>query len=212
MWVMPNAVRKASGADSGERALALLGGCVGRGAGRASKNITSIAIRCVTERCIARVGGAGVAEIEERARAVGRARRAGPKVLGAAETAKRLGSDAYAGALIDMRAGTIQPWPTRAVSRERRSPPGAVIHTQKRRLRGRANGARLDPQNRRQGAVVADWVAVATEAYGGAPWPQGRREQIRSALFRLRHAAARAPICKPRSCRGARDAGTRRRS
>jgi glycine/D-amino acid oxidase-like deaminating enzyme len=33
------------------------------------------------------------------------------------------------------------------------------------------------------GAVEAGWVAVATDAYGGAPWPQGRREQILMPYF-----------------------------
>ena len=33
------------------------------------------------------------------------------------------------------------------------------------------------------GRVAADWIAVATDAYGGAPWPQGRREQIRLPYF-----------------------------
>ena len=127
------------------------------------------------------VGASGLAEIEERARQwASAARRSGS--LSAAEAAKRIGSDAYAGALIDMRAGTIQPLAyARGLARAAIA-AGAAVHTQSpARAAERTGGAwtlRAD-----KGAVEADWVVVATDAYGGAPWPQGRREQIRLPYF-----------------------------
>ncbi len=52
------------------------------------------------------------------------------KALDAAEAAARIGSDAYAGALIDMRAGTIQPLAyARGLARAAIA-AGAAIHTQ----------------------------------------------------------------------------------
>ncbi|MGO7428483.1 FAD-dependent oxidoreductase, partial [Rhizobium ruizarguesonis] len=54
------------------------------------------------------VGADGLKEIEDRA-AQWSARGAAVTLLDAAETAKRIGSDAYTGSLLDKRAGTLQP-------------------------------------------------------------------------------------------------------
>jgi glycine/D-amino acid oxidase-like deaminating enzyme len=107
MWVMPREFPKALGADYGERALTLLGGAPGL----VWEAIKTYAIDCDpvrngTLQCA--VGAEGLAEIEERARQWSE-RGAPVSVLSAAETAKRIGSEAYAGALLDLRAGTIQP-------------------------------------------------------------------------------------------------------
>ena len=104
------------------------------------------------------------------------------RALSAAETAKRIGADAYAGALLDLRAGTIQPLAyARGLARAAIA-AGAAINTRSAvRAAERTGGAwRLTTDG---GTVEADWVAVATDAYGGAPWPQGRREQVRLPYF-----------------------------
>jgi len=180
MWVMPREFPKALGPEYGERALTLLGGAPGL----VWDIIKTHAIDCDpgrngTLQCA--VGAGGLAEIEERARQWGE-RGAPVRVLSAAETAKRIGSEAYAGALLDLRAGTIQPLAyARGLARAAVA-AGAAIYTQSPvHAAERTGGAwRLTTAG---GALEADWVAVATDAYGGAPWPQGRREQVRLPYF-----------------------------
>ncbi len=180
MWVMPREMPKALGPDYGERTLSLLGDAPSQ----VWESIAKYAIDCDPVRngtlhCA--VGASGVAEIEERARQMGE-RGAPVRVLSAAEAATRIGSDAYAGALIDMRAGTIQPLAYARGLAGAAIAAGAAVHTQSpARAAERTGGAwtlRAD-----KGAVEADWIVVATDAYGGAPWPQGRREQIRLPYF-----------------------------
>jgi glycine/D-amino acid oxidase-like deaminating enzyme len=180
MWVMPREFPKALGPDYGERALAFLGGAPAL----VWETIEKHAIDCDpvhkgTLQCA--VGRSGLAEIEERASQWGE-RGAPVRVLTAAETAKRIGSEAYAGALLDLRAGTIQPLSyARGLARAAIA-AGAAIHTRSAvRAAERSGGAwRLATEG---GTVEAGWIAVATDAYGGAPWPQGRREQVRLPYF-----------------------------
>ncbi len=180
MWVMPREFPKALGADYGERALTLLGDAPAL----VWETIEKHAINCDpmpngTLQCA--VGAEGLAEIEERARQWGE-RGAPIRALSAAETAKRIGSDAYPGALLDLRAGTIQPLAyARGLARAAIA-AGAAINTRSAvRAAERTSGAwRLTTDG---GTVEADWVAVATDAYGGAPWPQGRREQVHLPYF-----------------------------
>ena len=187
MWVMPSDIPKALGADYGERILTLLGG----GPAAVWDMIENHAIDCEAVRngtlhCA--VGAEGLKEIEERAEQW-RARGAPVRALSAAETAKRTGSMAYAGALLDLRAGTLQPLAyVRGLARAAIG-AGAVVHTQSPvRAAERSNGKwtlRTDA-----GAAVADWIVIATDAYGGAPWPQGRREQVLLPYFNF----ATAPL------------------
>ena len=180
MWVMPREFPKALGADYGERALTLLGGAPAL----VWETIANHAIDCDpvrkgTLQCA--VGASGLAEIAERARQWDE-RGAPVRVLTAAEAAERIGSDAYAGALLDLRAGTIQPLAyARGLARAAIA-AGAWVHTRSAvRAAERTRGAWLLITD--GGAVEADWVAVATDAYGGAPWPQGRREQVHLPYF-----------------------------
>ncbi len=180
MWVMPREVVKALGPDYGERTLSLLGGAPAE----VFETIDKCAIDCDPVRngtlhCA--VGASGLEEIEERARQLGE-RGAPVRVLSAAETATRIGSKAYAGALIDMRAGTIQPLAyARGLARAAIA-AGAAIHTLSPVGAAERTGG-LWTLHTGNGAVAADWIVVATDAYGGAPWPQTRREQIRLPYF-----------------------------
>ncbi len=175
MWVMPSEVPRVLGADYGERVLTLLGGgpaVVWDTIGKYS--IDCDPVRNGTLHCAA--GRSGVADNEERARQWGE-RGAPVRALSAAETAERLGSDAFAGSLLDLRAGTIQPLSyARGLARAAIA-AGAAMHTQSP-VRAAERTVRSWTLRTDAGSVAADWVAVATEAYGGAPWPQGRREQI----------------------------------
>ncbi len=180
MWVLPNDMIEALGADYGERALDLLGNAPAAVWEMIAKHgIDCDPVHNGTLHCA--VGRAGAAEIAERARQWG-ARGAPVKPLSSEETARRVGSAAYSGALLDMRAGTIQPLGyVRGLARAAIG-AGAAIHTQSavRMAERAAAGWRLATD---RGSVTADWVIVATDAYGGAPWPQPRREQIHLPYF-----------------------------
>jgi glycine/D-amino acid oxidase-like deaminating enzyme len=187
MWVLPSEMIEALGADYGERALALLGNAPAA----VWETIEKHAIDCEpvpngTLHCA--VGRAGVAEVAERARQWG-ARGAPVRTLSAEETAKRIGSTAFSGALVDMRAGTLQPLGyARGLARAAIA-TGAAIYTGSPVRAAERTGIGWTVRTGR-GSVAADWVVVATDAYGGAPWPQPRREQIHLPYFNF----ATAPL------------------
>ena len=181
MWLAPDELVKRLGADYGERLLKLLGD----GPSEVEALIGKHAIDCEfvrngTLHCA--TGQSGLAKIEERCAQWG-ARGAPVKVLSREETARRIGVDVYAGALLDLRAGTIQPLAyARGLARAALA-AGALIHTRSpvRVAEQAGEGWRLKTDS---GTVAADWIVVATDAYAeGAPWPQGKREQIRVPYF-----------------------------
>lgn len=180
MWLMPSQVKRALGPDYGERALTLLGNAPAVVWEMIEKHkIDCDPVHNGTLHCA--IGRGGLAEIEERARQWSE-RGAPVKALDAKQAAARIGSEAYAGALLDMRAGTIQPLAyARGLARAAMA-AGAAFHTRSPvRAAERTSGKWALAAG--EGTVVADWVAVATDAYGGAPWPQLRREQIRLPYF-----------------------------
>ncbi|WP_029074076.1 NAD(P)/FAD-dependent oxidoreductase [Kaistia adipata] len=187
MWVMPDAVPAALGADYGERLLALLGE-----APRAVfELVREHAIACEPEtqgtlHCA--VGAAGLDEIARRA-AQWQARGADVHLLDAEETAAKVGSRAYAGALLDRRAGTIQPLAYVRGLAQAALRHGARIHTRSPALATERAGAgwRVATAG---GAVTADWVVVSTDAYGSTPWPEIRAEQVHLPYFNF----ATAPL------------------
>jgi glycine/D-amino acid oxidase-like deaminating enzyme len=175
MWVMPSEIPKALGPDYGERLMSLLDASPPAVWTLISKHaIDCDPVRSGTLKCA--VGNTGMREIEERSAQL--IRRGAPvRVLSAAETAARTGANGYAGALLDERAGTIQPLAyARGLARGAIG-AGAEIYTRSAvRAAERAGGRwRLTTD---QGSVDADWVIVATDAYDASPWPQGRREQV----------------------------------
>jgi glycine/D-amino acid oxidase-like deaminating enzyme len=180
MWILPDAMIGALGADYGERALDLLGNAPAAVWDMIEKHaIACEPVHNGTLHCA--VGRAGAAEIAERARQWA-ARGAPVKALSAEETARRVGSAAYSGALLDMRAGTIQPLAYARGLASAAIAAGAAIHTRSavRAAERAGRGWRVATD---RGSVTADWVIVATDAYGGAPWPQPRREQINLPYF-----------------------------
>lgn len=187
MWVMPSVMQEALGPLYGERALKLLGDSPRVVWETIEKHgLDCDPVRNGTLYCA--VDAKGVEEIAERERQW-RARGAPVKALSAAETAARLGSEAYRGSLLDMRAGTIQPLSyARGLARAAIA-AGADIRTQSPVRRAERTGKTWTLQAG-GGTVTADWIAVATEAYGGEPWPEGRREQILLPYFNF----ATAPL------------------
>ncbi|RFB75656.1 NAD(P)/FAD-dependent oxidoreductase [Methylovirgula sp. 4M-Z18] len=182
MWVMPDDLPGELGQPHGERLLQLLGD----GPRAVMDIIDKHGIACELERngtlhCA--VGTAGLAEIAERARQWQK-RGAPVTLLDAAETARRTGTEAYAGSLLDMRAGTLQPLAYVRGLAHAAVRAGVTLHTQSRvssyTLEG--SGWKLSAG---RGAVVADWIVVATDAYGAGPGDAVRREQTLLPYFNL---------------------------
>ncbi|CDZ51295.1 NAD(P)/FAD-dependent oxidoreductase [Neorhizobium galegae] len=182
MWVMPDDFPKELGPVYGERLLDLLG----NGPALVRELIDKHAIACELEKngtlhCA--VGPEGLKELEERARQW-QARGAPVTLLDAAETARRVGSTAYSGSLLDMRAGTLQPLAYARGLAHAAMKAGAKLHT------GSAVTGTGEIDGRKFvktafGQVTADWVIVATDAYSTGPWEEVRREQVHLPYFNL---------------------------
>ena len=181
MWLAPDDVVARLGPDYGERLLSLLGGGPAAVYALVEKHgIDCELVRNGTLHCA--IGRSGLAKIEERARQWG-ARGAPVKVLSREETARRIGVDIYAGSLLDLRAGTIQPLAYARGLACAAIAAGAAIHTRSP-VRSAERAGKLWRLAAGEGTVAADWVVVATDAYAeGSPWPQGKREQVRVPYF-----------------------------
>jgi sarcosine oxidase len=181
MWLAPDEIVKRLGSDYGERLLKLLGGGPSEVEARVNKHgVDCEFVRNGTLHCA--IGKSGLAKIEERC-AQWSARGAPVKLLSREETARRIGVDLYAGSLLDLRAGTIQPLAYARGLASAALASGAVINTQSPARSAERTGQvwRLKTDG---GAVTADWIVVATDAYAeGGLWPQGKREQIRVPYF-----------------------------
>jgi glycine/D-amino acid oxidase-like deaminating enzyme len=175
MWTMPKELPTVLGPVYGERLLDLLGGAplVVR------ELIQKHSIDCQlqtngTLHCA--VGKSGLEEIEERCRQWS-ARSAPVKVLDAEETARRVGTHAYAGALHDSRAGTLQPLAyARGLARAAQN-AGAQLHTESPVLSTERQAGNWVVKTAK-GSVTAQWIIVASEAYSTGPWQIVRQEQV----------------------------------
>lgn len=182
MWVMPDDFQKELGPVYGERALKLLGD----GPALVRETIARHGIDCeLVENGTLHlaVGAEGLAELEDRARQW-QARGAPVSVLGAAETERRVGSQAYAGALLDMRAGTLQPLAYARGLAHAAIRAGAVLHTGSAVVSTMPSGARHIVRTQ-AGEVTTEWVIVATDAYSTGPWSVIRQEQVHLPYFNL---------------------------
>ena len=187
MWVMPSDLPAALGPEHGERLLSLLGDAPRT----VFELIERYQIACEPERagtlhCAA--GAAGLRELERRAEQW-LARGAPVRLLDAAETAAKLGSRAYAGALLDLRAGTIQPLAYARGLARAAAAAGAEIMTDSPVVTVESSGQRWTVRTA-AGSVTADWVVVATDAYTQAPWSEIRAEQVHVPYFNF----ATAPL------------------
>ncbi|MEB2398244.1 MAG: FAD-binding oxidoreductase [Alcaligenaceae bacterium] len=185
MWVMPAALEGELGPTYGPRLLKLLGEAPALVFDIVQRHgIACEAVHNGTLHCA--VGSAGLRDIAERARqwqALG----APVRLLDAEETARKVGADAYHGALLDQRAGTIQPLAyARGLARAAQQ-AGAAIHTNSSvsKLEDTGGGWRL--HTAAGGTVDAQWVIVATNAYSNAQglWPQLRSELVHLPYFNM---------------------------
>jgi glycine/D-amino acid oxidase-like deaminating enzyme len=173
MWVMPDELPATLGETYGQRLLTLLGD-----APRAVfELVDKYKIACEIERsgtlhCA--VGPRGFAELRERERQW-RARGAPVRLLDRAEAAAKIGATAYSGALLDQRAGTIQPLASARGLADVAIAAGARVFASSPVLGCAADGDRWLLRTP-QGAARAKWVLVATNAYTVAPWAALRTE------------------------------------
>lgn len=182
MWVMPDDFPKELGPDYGERLLELLG----RGPFLVREIIETHGIPCELEKsgtlhCAA--SEAGLKELDERA-AQWQKRGAQVTLLDAAETARRVGSNAYLGALLDKRAGTLQPLAYARGLADAALKAGAKLHTKSPVISHEQTNGRHYVRTP-GGEVSAEWVIVATDAYSKGPWEVVRNEQVHLPYFNL---------------------------
>jgi glycine/D-amino acid oxidase-like deaminating enzyme len=193
MWVMPDDVPGVLGPVYGERLLDVLS--------KAPQLVMALIekheIACELERngtLHCGVGPDGLKEIEDRARQWG-ARGAPVTVLDGAETARRVGSSVYAGSLLDMRAGTLQPLGYARGLADAAIKAGAELHTGSRVTSTERNGARWVVKSA-SGSVSADWVVVSTDAYSTGPFEMVRREQVHLPYFNLATVPLGENLCR----------------
>ncbi len=187
MWVMPETLTAELGDHWGNRLIEVLGA----GPGQVFDLIARQGIDCEAVRqgtLHLAVGRRGLAEIRDRARQW-QARGAPVELLDAAQTAARLGTAAYAGALLDHRAGTIQPLAYARGLAHAALRAGARLHAASPVIDLVPDGAGWLARTPR-GALRADWVIPATDAYTRHIFPELRQEQVLLPYFNF----ATAPL------------------
>ena len=202
MWVMPDELPRVLGEKHGDALLKLLGDAPRAVFDLVDKHrIACEAERSGTLHCA--VGARGLAALEQRERQW-RARGAPVRLLGKAEAAAKIGTNAYAGALLDQRAGTIQPLAYARGLAAAAIAAGARIFSSSPVVDCAADGDRwivCTPH----GAARARWVIVATNAYTDTPWAELRAELTHLPYFNfatvpLDAAARRAILPERQGC------------
>lgn len=182
MWVMPEAVVQGLGPTFGNRVLDLLGNAPFEVFGRVAKHAIPCEANPVgTLHCAN--DAKGLAELVERARQW-QDRAAPVRLLTRDETAQMVGSTAYHGALLDLRAGTIQPLAYARGLALAAQTAGAQIHGQS----PVTTITRTGPQWRvatASGSVTARWVIMAGDAYAHGPFAELRGRQVHLPYFNI---------------------------
>ena len=182
MWVMPDDLPDELGPVYGDRLLDLLGNAPKLVFDLVARHAIACEIMPVgTLHCA--VGSKGLQDIE--ARAAQWQRRGAPvELLDARAAASLSGTTAYSGALLDRRAGTIQPLAyVRGLARAAIA-AGAYLHSGSPVENVVQDGSDWTAKTP-QGAVSASWVVVATNAYTRTPWPAVRSELVHLPYFNL---------------------------
>ncbi|TBW35345.1 FAD-binding oxidoreductase [Siculibacillus lacustris] len=180
MWVQPEDLLATLGPIYGERLLDLLGNAPQYVFDLVARlGIDCEASHAGTLHCA--VGRAGLVEITERERQW-RRRGAPVELLDAREAEAKVGSTAYAGALLDRRAGTIQPLAYARGLAHAAITAGARIHTGSPVIAADRRRTQWEVRTER-GRVTADRIVVATDAYSQGPWAAVRDEQVHLPYF-----------------------------
>ena len=185
MWAMPDSLRTELGDVYGARLLQLLGDAPNLVFDIVQKyGIECEALQNGTLHCA--VGSKGLKEITNRARqwqALG----APVRLLNAQETALKVGTEAYQGSLLDLRAGTIQPMAYVRGLAKAAVECGANIYTDTKVTKLEDSNRQWQLSTASGGNVTAPKVVVATNAYSEKDglWPQLRTELIHLPYFNL---------------------------
>lgn len=182
LWIKPSEVFDAMGADRGRHLLDQLGTAPQLVFDLIDRfGIACEAVRNGTLHCA--VGSRGFAELETRSRQLLQLG-APVELLSKSDAATRTGSEAYHGALLDPRAGTVQPLAyARGLAR-------AAITNGARIFTRSAVNALTDQGSTwllgtTSGSVVAEHVIVATESYSAGAWANLRSEFVRLFYFNV---------------------------
>ncbi len=182
LWLAPEPLLKTLGSHYGERLLHLLSAAPAAVYDLVAKHrIECQAVQAGTFHCA--VGASGLRNIRERWRQW-KDRGAPVELLDQAQIAAATGTTAYAGALLDWRAGTLQPLAYVRGLAQAAMNAGARIHEQstvKRVEDGRTHWV-LQTED---GEVMAPWVIVATNAYTSEVWPALPAELVRLPYFNV---------------------------
>lgn len=180
LWLPPEDLPARLGETHGRRVLDLLCGAPAEVFALVEKHgIDCEAAPTGTLHCA--VGKAGLADLENRERQW-RAAGAPVRLLDAAEAARKIGSAAYAGALLDERAGTIQPLSYARGLAAAALAAGAEIFTASPVSKVREENGRHVLETP-LGSLEAERVVVATNAYTTNPWPELRAELVHLPYF-----------------------------
>ena len=182
LWIMPQALSALLGPVYGPRLTQALGNAPDRVFELVSKHgMDCQPVRNGTLHCA--VGAGGWREIQMRWRQW-KQLGAPVELLGAEDTARALGTQAYLGSLLDRRAGTIQPLAyVRGLARAA-SEAGAQLYTHSRVMAVQDQGGYWQVRTE-HGSLNALWVVVATDAYTHTIWPELQRQQIRLPYFNM---------------------------
>jgi glycine/D-amino acid oxidase-like deaminating enzyme len=185
MWVMPEALPAALGEVYGMRLLQTLGDAPAVVFDLIARyGMPCEAVHTGTLHCAA--GAAGLAAIQERARqwqALG----APVRVLSAQETADKTGTTAYQGALLDLRAGTVQPLAYARGLAHAALAQGAQVFSHSPVVQVHDEGYTWCLRTASGHTVTAPWVIVATNAYSAThgPWPALAQELVHLPYFNM---------------------------
>lgn len=185
MWVMPSVILSELGRDHGSRLLELLGNAPAAVFDLIERHgIDCQAVRNGTLHCA--VGSRGTAEVAERARQW-RELGAPVELLDAQRTRQLTGTSAYAAALLDRRAGTIQPLAYARGLAAAAIRAGAQVHTRTPVIAAERSGATWHLATGAGGSVSAKWIVLATNAYTGPDglWPSIKEELVGLPYFNL---------------------------
>jgi glycine/D-amino acid oxidase-like deaminating enzyme len=191
MWVMPDELPRVLGARYGERLLTQLGNAPSV----VFDLIDRFAIECEAKRngtlhCA--VGRGGMTQMTERARQW-QARGANVLLLDAKETERLVGTTAYDGALLDGRAGTIQPLAYVRGLAKAAIDLGASMFTESAALRREEAAGRWKISTAR-GSVTADCVLLTGDVYSTDVAAAIKAEQIRLPYYQVATAPLSADI------------------
>nr|WP_206606604.1 FAD-binding oxidoreductase [Steroidobacter cummioxidans] len=182
MWVKPSEVCDGLGEKLGGRLLDQLSGAPALVFQLVEQyGMDCQAVHSGTLHCA--VGASGLKDIIERERQW-KALGAPVELLDEKSARETIGSSAYRGALLDRRAGTIQPLAyVRGLARAAIS-RGATIHTSSPVVSAE-RGAGNWRIRTKHGCVTAPWVVVATNAYSQDPWKALQDELVRLPYFNM---------------------------